>query len=837
MGAEKDSAPPASIRISATNAKVVVTMLAVFKDLRFALRQLRKSPSFALIVVLTLALSVGVATAVFCVIDAVILSPLPYAGQDQIVAVQSKSPSGYTQPASWPSYQDERKQVSAFSAFAAYWDFNNYTLQAADGSSVALKGVGATDNFFQVFGVKPILGRTFLPGEEETGKNDLAVLSYEVWQRHFNGDAGIVNKTVRIDAKPFVVIGVMPAGFRFPLNMRNAIYTPLHVDQKWMENRGSHWLRTVGRVRDGMTVEQAQADLQHVFANLGSSYTADKGRTVVLEKLAANVNAKSKGPLWTLLGAVLAVLAIGCVNVAGLLLARGVKREREMAMRVAIGAGRARLLSQLLTEGVLLALLGAAGGILLAWGMLRAMRVFLMSALARGADIHMNWLVLSAAIAAAVVTSLAASLYPALRLSGVDPNRALKAGGSAGTERHQHRLRSGFVVTQVALTLVLLFVAGLLLRVVSRYRHAELGFEPDHMLSEQINLSRVRYQGHDIVGEFYKPLEERVRHLPGVQAAGLINVLPIESWGNNSDIHIAGQPPYPPNQEMLAEGRWVSEGYFDVMGLKLHGGRRLATGLDLSKNSYGTVVVNDAFVKKFIPKGLDATTQRIDDAEKQEDWTRIVGVASDVRQNIYEEPLAERDWLMDEIELKSRTDTFASMTLLVRTSGDPKLVIPAVRAIMHDLDSSAPFEAPRTMSEVVSETLVFERMESWLFGIFAGLALVLALVGLYGLVSNEVGLSSRDIGVRMALGATRGHILSRVLTRVAMMVGVGSVVGLALALVARRLVGVVIYFEPEKELANTLLLAGLLMVAGLLAALIPAARAASTEPVKALRTE
>jgi putative ABC transport system permease protein len=806
-------------------------------NLKYALRQLRRSPSFALIVILTLALSVGVATAVFCVIDAVILRPLPFANQDQIVAVQSKSVSGYNQPASWPSYQDERKQASAFSALAAYWDYDKMTLETPDKSVVSLASVGGTDNFFQIFGVAPLLGRTFLPGEEEAGKNDVVVLSYEVWQAQFSGDRGVVNRVVRMNDKPYLVIGVMPAGFRFPLHLRNAVYTPLHIDQKWMENRGAHWLRTVGRVKDGLTVQQAQADLQHVFSNLGNTYTQDKGRTVVLERLASNINAKSQGPLWTLLGAVLAVLAIGCVNVAGLLLSRGVKREREMAMRVAVGAGRGRLLAQMLTEGVLLAVLGAAGGVLLAVGMLRAMRVFLMSALARGADIHLDWRVLGAAVAAAMLTSLAATLYPALRLSGVDPNRSLKTGGSAGTERHQHRLRSVFVVTQVALTLVLLFVAGLLLRVVSRYRHAELGFSPDHILSVPINLSRVRYASRDIIGDFYRPLEERVQHLPGVEAAGLINVLPIESWGNNSDIHIAGQPPYPPNQEMLAEGRFVSEGYFDVMGLKLHGGRKLAAGLDLAQNSYGTVLVNDAFVKKFIPKGLDPTAQRIDDAAKQEDWTRIVGVVSDVRQNIYEQPLAERDWLMDEIVVKSRADTFANMTLLVRTKGDPKMVIPEVRSIIHDLDPTAPFAKPRTMNEVVSETLIFERMESWLFGIFAGLALVLALVGLYGLVSNEVEQSRRDIGVRMALGATRGLILSGVLRRVAAMLCVGAVVGLVLTIAVRKLVGVVIYFEPQKEAGSTLLLAAGLLLAGLIASIVPAIRAASTEPVKALRTE
>jgi hypothetical protein len=307
------------------------------------------------------------------------------------------------------------------------------------------------------------------------------------------------------------------------------------------------------------------------------------------------------------------------------------------------------------------------------------------------------------------------------------------------------------VVTQVALTMVLLVVAGLLLRVVSKYRHADLGFDPAHIVTEQIQISRIKYEGGDVVSSFYKPLEERVRQLPGVQAAGLINVLPIDSWGNNSDIHIAGQPPYPKNREMLAEGRFVSMGYLDVMGVALHGGRKLSPGLDRAENTAGTVVVNDAFVKKFIPRGLDPTAQRIDDNDKQADWTKIVGVTGNVRQDIYQEPLAERDWLMDEIDVKHRAETFDHMTLLVRTSGDPKQIASALRSVIHDIDPTVPFETPRTMTEVVSETLVLERMEGWLFGIFAGLALALAMVGLYGLVSQEVEQGRRDIGVRRRL--------------------------------------------------------------------------------------
>ncbi len=809
----------------------------LFQDLRYAVRQFRRAPGFSLTVIGTLALSVGVATAVFCVVDTVILQPLPFAHPDKIVDIESHSRSGYQQPASWPSYVDERAQSTAFAALAGYVPYFTYTVETPASGPVLLDSVRSTDNFFQVFGVQPLLGRTYLPGEEQEGKNDIAVLSYDAWQAYFNGDRGIVNRAVKLDGRAFTVIGVMPAGFRFPLNERNAIYTPMHLDKPWMNGRGNHWLRTVGRVKDGVTQQQAQADLSHVFSNLAKAYTTDEGRTVRLTPLAQSVNARTKGPLWTLLGAVLAVLAIGCVNVAGLLLAQGVKREREMAMRTAIGAGRARLVRQVLTEGLLLAVAGAAGGIFLASTMLSLMRVFLIHALSRGADIHFNWTVLTAAIAASTVATLTAALYPALRMAHTDPNTALKTGGSAGSARGQHTLRAGFVVTQVALTLVLLVVSGMLIRMVTRYRHADLGFDPAHILTTEINLSPDRYQNRDEIGDFYQPLFNRVAQIPGVRSEGVINILPIQNSGSNSDIHIAGQPPYPPNQEMLAEGRMVSLGYFDVFGIPLRGGRMLSPSIDRPDNPSSPVVVNERFQSKFLPNGPDAVGQRIDDADQESHWTRIVGKTGNVRQDIYEPPMAERDWLIDTVPVAERVANISNMTLVIRADGDPKSIVSALHSAIHEIDPTVPFKTPLTMTEVVSETLVFERMEAWLFGIFASLALALALVGLYGLVSHEVEQSRRDIGVRMALGATRNRILGMVIGRVAIMLAAGAAAGLVLTFIARKLIGMVIYFEAQKEAGGFVFLALVLIVAGLLAALIPAVRAASIEPMQALRSE
>jgi predicted permease len=811
----------------------------LLQDLGYALRQLRRAPGYAIAAIATLALSVGIATAVFCVIDAVVLQPLPYAQPSRIVDFDTHSGAGgYIQPASWPSYLDERNQAKSFQALAGYFRWRESAAETPAGPAV-LQVVRASSNFFDVFGVPPMLGRGFLPGEEQTGKNDVVVLGYDAWMKHFNGSRNVIGTAVRLDGHTYTIVGVMPAGFRFPLNTRDGLYMPVHLDvATWMTTRGGHWLRTVGRLKDGVSVEQAQADMQHIFANIGKAYPdTDGGRTVRLQALSQAIDQQSRGPLWVLLGAVLAVLAIGCVNIAGLLLSRGVKRQREMAMRVAIGAGRIRLLRQMFTEGLLLAVAGAGGGVLLAWSVLDLMRAFLIKALQRGADIHLNWTVLGASVALAVVASLAASLYPALKLSSVDPNTALRAGGSAGTGRGEHRLRAGFVITQVALTLVLLVVAGLLMRVVTRYRYVDLGYDPAHILAVDLHVAPVRYDGRDVVADFYKPLLERVSHIPGVRAAGLIDMLPIESSGSNRDVHIAGQPPYPKDTEMLAETRMVSPGYFNVFGLSMRAGRPLSPALDQSSNKAPTVLVNQAFVSEFLPQGMGGSTPKLDDAKNPDEYTQIVGATGDVRQDLRQKPLAEMDYLIDEIPPAQRSATLSAMVLVVRANGDPHQLIEPLRQALHVVDPTVPFDFPRTMTDVVNDELVFDRMVGWLFGIFASMALLLALVGLYGLVSHEVEQGTRDIGIRMALGATRQSVLGMVLGRVAWMLVAGSAAGLVLAIVARKLIGIVIYFDAQKESGNFVAIAVLLVVAGLLAALIPARRAASIEPMQALRAE
>ncbi len=812
-------------------------MQTTLQDLRFALRQFLRAPGFAFTIIVTLALGIGSATAVFSVIDATLLRPLPFANQDRLVFPQTVARAGYTQPWSWLSYVDARAQLKTFQALAGFSDFFKINLESPTGP-VSLQAVKGTDNFFDVFGVHPLLGRTFLPGEDQPGKDNVAVLSYQVWMTDFGGQKDVIGKVARLDAVPYTIIGVMPASFRFPLTTRNTIYTPIHAPQNWKDHRGSHWMNSVGLLKPGVTRLEAQADFTRVLTNLGRQYPdSDAGRTVTIVPLQKQVVGTAHGPLLTLLFAVLALLSIACVNVAGLLLARGVKREREVALRAAIGAGRFRLIRQMVTESLVLSTAGLIGGILLSWALLAAMRVFLVNAIARGQDVTLNLKVLGAAVLVSAVTSLAASLAPALRLSGTDPNRALRAGGSAGTGRGQHRVRSAFVVTQVALSLVLLVVSGLLMRNLKGLLDTNLGFDPSHILTTGITLSPGNYTSRDPLVTLYQPLLDRVSHLPGVQAAGLINIVPIQSYGSNSDVHITGQPPYPPSQQMLAEVRLVSPGYFNAMGIRNTSGRMLSPAIDTPDHKASAVVVNEAFRRKFFPAGGDPVGARIDDSDKAEEKTGIVGTVTNVRQNLYEPPLAEMDYLLDEVAPKDRLGNLGSMRLVVRTTGDPQQLAGPIREALHQIDPTIPFQTPETMAEVVSETLVFERMENWLFGIFGGLALLLALVGLYGLTTHEVELRTRDIGIRMALGSTRGQVVQGILTRVARLMLAGVAVGWFITLAAQKALASVIEIHPAKDANLLAALTLALVLIGIASALWPSRRAASINPIEALRTE
>jgi putative ABC transport system permease protein len=815
------------------------------QDLGFALRQLRTSPGFAILAVAALSLGIGAATAIFSVMDAVILRPLPFAHQERLEVPTMTSLAGYPTAFSYPAYLDLRAQSQTFAVLAAYaGGIDKINLEGPTGA-VSLRVIRGTDNFFDVLGVRPLLGRTYLPGEDQTGRDDIVVLSYEVWKTDFAGERDVVGKTVHLGGTPYTVIGVMPQEFRFPLSAQDVIYTPLHPVAGWTENRGPHWLRAIGLVKTGVSHTGAVADFNRVLSSLGRSFpNTDGGVTGSLIPLLQQVNTldsgqNALGPLGTLAFACLALLGIACVNVAGMLLGRGVRREREMAMRTAIGASRTRLVRQLVTESVVLGVSGLAGGVLVSCLLLKIMNVFLVKSLARGADVHLNITVVAVALAISMVTSMLSSIVPALRLSRTDPNRALRAtGAGAGSGRNQHRMRSTFVIIQIALSFVLLVVSGLLLRNLRGLLSTDLGFDPSKILAMEIDLSPGRYNGRDPVTTFYRPLLEKISHIPGVEGAGIIDNLPMLSWGSSQEVHISGQPPSSPNQHKSSEIRFVSSGYFDAMGIRLVRGRLLSPQLDrVEINPNGAIVVNEAFSREFLSNGADPVGAQLDGDPAATTKTSIVGVVTNVRQDLHQPPMAEMDWPMDELAPKVRLDFLGSMMLVVRSKGDLSALVAPIRSMLHEVDPTVPFQSPETMTQIVSEQLVLERMESWLFGIFASFAILLAVTGIYGLLSQEVESNTRNIGIRMALGSTRAIVVGEVLRRVAFLMVIGLGLGWLFTLGFRRVMAAVVVIHPGHDFALALVLTATFAAIGTLSAFIPARRAGSVDPMHALRRE
>jgi putative ABC transport system permease protein len=801
-----------------------------------ALRRISQAPAFAITVIATLALTAGLSTTVFSVLDAVFLRPLPYKHAERIFALRTYSPQGYTQPASYPEFVDWRRESSGFSILAVYNSNGSINAELGaepGGRAMSLRAVATSDNFFDVFGVRPLLGRTFEKGEEDPGRQFVAVLSYEVWRTWFGARRAAIGAKIQLAGRAYTVVGVMPPGFRFPIGETDAVYFPLSMTPNLREGRGSHWLPTVARLAPGISWREAESRYNRIFARLGEVYPDTKGRRVQLIDAATFAVGRPDAALHLLAYAVLALLAIGCVNLAGLLFARGVRLEHEVAIRSALGAGRWQLTRQMLADNVVYAAAGGALGVLLAYGLLGATSVLLLASLNRGAEVGLNWTVLVVSLGISMLTSLLAGLWPALRLADVSTAVSLRAGSRAGTDRRQQRLRGAFIAVQVSLALVLVVTSGLVFRALARLQHADFGFDPAPILTAEIDLSLGAYENRDVLADFYTPLLERVRAIPGVRAAGLIQLVPIQSWGWDSDVQIVGQPPSPPNEERLAEVRRVTPGYLQVFGIQLVRGRFLDEKLD-TPGSLRVMVVNERFVQRFIPPGLDPLEQAIMDGDRK---VAIAGVVRNIRQSVYQPPLAEMDFPTSQIPPPERDMYLDSMQLVIRTAGRPEAIGPDLRRTFANLDKTLPYRAQQTMNEVVAAALTLERLENWLFGSFAILALVLALVGIYGLISHEVELSRRDLGIRIALGATSAKIFGLVYRRVGAMVGAGIGVGVLALWAARRLIGTVAALDPGRDGIALLALVFTFAAVSLLAAFVPARRAATADPLESLRSE
>ncbi len=813
-------------------------MTNFLNDLRYAMRQLRNSPGFATTAVLTLALGIGATAAMFSVIDAILLRPLPYRNVDRIVRVRTRAAANYEQPASWPEYQDMRRLNSTFSVLAGVGYGGGTTLTQGN-QAIYLRKVQGTANFFDLYGVKPLLGRTYLPGEDQNGKNDVVVLSYEIWQQYFGGQKSILGKTVHLDGTPYTVIGVMPAGFRVRFDTPNVVYTPLHLSADQIKSRGSHWLPSYGRLKPGVSIAQANADMNHVFNELAKQFPdEDKGKTAqvvsIVDTLHTNQNGNNDRPeLWVLLAAVFAVLLIACTNVAGLLLARGLLQEREMAVRAALGAGRTRLVAQMLTENVLLGLAGGVGGLAFGYLLLAAMKQFLEKAFSRGGDVHLNVIVAAATFIISLLASVAAGLVPAFRTARIDPNRSLKSGGSAGTTRHQHRLRSSFVVVQVALSLMLLVCSGLLLLGLRSMLDTNLGFNPQNLLTMEVDVPSGDYKGRDFVKALVEPLEARANSIPGVTAVGSNNMLPILQNGSNGDLPLVGKPVDPIDKQRLTEMRFVTPGYFAALQLPILRGRNFNS--QDAANTRPVAIVNDAWVKQMLDKKEDPLTQAFA-GDPGTPATAIIGVARSGRQDITQPSEPEADFPISQMP-ESWKAFVPQFYLFVRTSIPPAAIVPQLRNALHEVAPNVAFRTPETMDAILSDALVTDRMLSWIFGLFAAIAVLLTAVGIYSLLSQEVASRTRDIGVRMALGATRGGVAQLVLGRTGVLLALGLAAGLAGVLLVRHVLSAVLVIQFHRDAGVIAATAIGLGVIGLLAALLPARRAASIDPMQSLRSE
>ena len=812
-------------------------MATFLQDLTYAWRQLKKNPGFAIVAVLTLALGIGANTAVFSVVDAVLLKPLPYAEPDRLVTVESMDMRvPVPNSMSYPDFFDFRSQNHTFDHLVTSRD-TNMVLTGA-GVPTQLDAEMVTWDLFPALGIRPELGRGFLQSEEDLGTH-VVILSRSFWQKRFGGDRSIIGRTISLDRKLYTVVGIAPSGFAFPVNEPEIqLWTTIADDreaqpgdQAMTEQRGAHMLTALGRLKSGVTIEQAHADLDVIAAALAKQYPDSNTnyRQASVRPALETLVGDSRTPLLILLGAVGLVLVIACANIANLLLARTAAREHEMAVRASLGASRSRVLRQLLTESLLLAILGGAAGTALAWYALHLVLPLGGQSIPRLAQATIDGWVLAFSLVLALFTSVIFGAAPALQASKIDLTSSLKEQTRGSTNRHD-RVRGALVIAQVTLGLVLVTGAGLLMASFLRLETSDLGLKPDHLLTYWFSLPESEYKPAQQVA-FYDQLLDRMRAIPGVHSAA--GVWPLPLGGDNVTVSFnIEERPSGPSDRPHARMALATPGYFSTASIPLLKGRFLTERDD--KTSPRVLIVNKAFAEKFFP-GEDVIGKRITpgataDGEK-ETIHEIVGVVGSAKlfaldtepKPIYYFPYKQLDW--------------QPPVMMLRTAVPPRTLESAIREQMSELDPQVPLFQVRTMEELLSTQITEPRFHTLLLVCFAGIALLLTIVGLYGVMAYSVARRTREIGVRIALGASRSAVLSMVLKQALVLVAAGLVLGLAGSLAGDRLLQSMLYgtsaVSPPVLAAASLLM----LAAGLLAAYLPARRAASVDPMQALRME
>jgi len=801
-------------------------------DCRYALRMLAKAPAFTAIAILTLALGIGANSAIFSVIDTVLLRPLPFAKPNQLTAVWSKvTAESDKETGSFPDYADIRDQSQTLDALFAYTRAS--TVLGTGNESSALQGLAVTSDIFRALAVRPFLGRTFTR-DEEKADSYVVVLTYEAWKRYFNSDRNIIGRQILLSLRPYTVIGVMPAGFHYPIGVRCEYFNPLQpLVSDAVQNRASHFLRFVGRLKDGADVKQASAEIGAISARLEKQYPdTNTGRTYYAISLHQDLVGDVRPALLTVLAAVFFVLLIACANVANLLLARATQRRREIAIRTALGAGRARIVRQLLAEGFILALIGATGGLLLAsWG-IDLLRLFGPHDLPRLDEVAINGSVVAFTLAAAVLSTLLFAMMPALQVSRPNVNESLQEGNRGAIGPESHRLRALLVIAQVALSMLLLAGAGLLIKSFGNLRGTSPGFEPSRVAMIDLSLPRTKYSDPIRQREFFERLDSKLWNLPGVDAAGGAMPLPFSGNDRASSFWIAGRPD-PGLGNHPNAGHLVIDGdYFRALRIPLLTGRTFSPRDN--KDSLPVVMVNEAFVRKFFNGGNAIGEHILLDASEKEKPTalEIVGVVGNTRhESLAIEPIPE-------FYVPFEQDPDRRMHIVLRTSLEKLSGLEtAMRNAIHEVDRDIYFPGLTPMPQLIGTTLAQPRFNMMLLGCFAGVAMVLAAIGIYGVIAYTVAQRTKEIGIRMALGAQKIDMLTMILRQSFTVIGIGLLVGLFGALAVTRLMSSLLYGVSANDLSIYAVVTIVLSGAALVATYFPARRAMAVDPMVALRYE
>jgi putative ABC transport system permease protein len=809
----------------------------LWQDLRYSVRMLMKNPGFAVIAVLTLALGIGANTAIFSVVNSALLRPLPFAEPDRLVMVSGRnSQKGLSRseitPADWLDYRAQTLAVEGIAAFRT----RRFTVTGRDEPEL-VEGALVSADFFAVLGLNLLQGRAFLPEEERPGHDRVAIMSHALWQRRFGPEASLAGQTITVNGESYTVVGILPPRLDFPASHEMAsafeLCTPLAMDAQEQSNRANHVLLGVARLKSGVTEEQARLEMTRVASQLEARHTnTNAGWSVNVRQLREEAVGDIRPALLALMVAVSFVLLIACANIAGLLLARSASRRKEVAIRMALGGARWRIVRQLLTESLLLSLLGAAGGLWLAVNGANLLLTLSPAGFRPSGRIAIDATMLGYTLAVSLATGLLFGLVPAMQSAKTDLHSALKEGwrGPASGFGH-YRVRSLFVIAEVALSVVLLAGAALMIRSFARLFDVDPGFNPKHLLTMHLQLPASKYREAGKQADFYEHLVQKVKALPGVEAAGAINHLPLDGSNSSTSFHIEGRP-LPAAGEAPPATNWraITPGYFQTMGIKLLRGRPFSER-DMAQ-SPAVVIVNDTMARRFWP-GENPLGKRIKAIVPGQDvpWAEIVGVTRDTKH-----------WGLDrdsqaEAYYPHTQQTTPRMTLVARTSFEPMQMAAAAREQVRTLDQNLPVSKVGNMERLLAESISGRRFNMLLMGVFASAALLLAAIGLYGLIAYSVAQRAHEIGVRMALGAQSRDVFSLVIGQGMKLALTGVVIGLIASLALTRLIEGLLFGVSATDPLTYAGVAMLLTMVSALACWMPARRATKVDPMIALRCE